>query len=126
MFAACDCVHIKLLKDFAREKSHFFCPFSTQSKWGRHYNNCICCTLLLHLQKQFLRLADRHAFSLTQTNTLTHTIAHNQCNTIGPLSNKHTLLCFQTKPCFCSFVMIPQKMSTKEREVLARMTVVIG
>lgn len=59
----------------------------------------------------------------------THKRAHRHTHTTtmaGSLTHKHTPLCFQTKACFWSFVMIPQKTPKAEREVLTGIWLVIG
>lgn len=80
------------------------------------YSTCICYTRPSCPDKQFLK-PTHCCLALRRTHTRAHTHAPNHNGRLS-LTHKHTPLCFQTKACFCSFVMIPQKTSLAEREVL--------
>ena len=111
----------------------FFCFFSptqssAQRKWRRHLHTY---TLYAHTQRpHLLHTSLTLSKVISQPNTCYVTLwcAHTHAHTLQSQwqAHKHTRLCFPTKACFCSFVMISQKTSLAEREVLTGIWLVIG
>lgn len=117
----------------------FFFSSSTQSsaqrKWRRQSPSpppplCQVHTRTQHLHLPYTSFTVTEVISQTNTSYLAlgwaHTHTHRN-TTAGSLLHTNTLLfVFRQRLCFCSFVMIPQKTSVAEREVLTRIWLAIG
>ena len=131
-------VHVRSLENFPDEqRPSLFCFFGgffvffPQPNLQHKGNEGDTYTLYAHTQRlHLLHTSLTLSKVISQTNTCYVTLwcAHTHAYTLQSQwqAHKHTRLCFPTKACFCSFVMISQKTSLAEREVLTGIWLVIG